>query len=151
MRRSLRMTAVVGGLAAALAAGCASPPAVVAPAEPALPVRSALEQSAQNIERLMIELQEMRLPEARTLPAGQGITLRFNGEARDVLARLAQMRGLKFVTIGAPALPLPVSLNESNVSLEELLTKIGSQTGHRAWVILDNNRLTLEYRARTSL
>ena len=55
------------------------------------------------------------------------------------------------MTIGAPALPLPVSLNESNVSLEELLTKIGSQTGHRAWVILDNNRLTLEYRARTSL
>ena len=49
------------------------------------------------------------------------------------------------------ALPLPVSLNESNVSLEELLTKIGSQTGHRAWVILDNTSLTLEYRAQTSL
>jgi len=151
MRRSLRMTTVVGGLATALAAGCASPPAVVAPAEPALPVLSALERSAQNIERLMIELQGMRLPEARTLPTGQGITLRFNGEARDVLARLAQMRGLKFVTTGAPALPLPVSLNESNVSLEELLTKIGSQTGHRAWVILDNTSLTLEYRAQTSL
>jgi hypothetical protein len=61
------------------------------------------------------------------------------------------MRGMKFVVQGAPVLPLPVAINEQNVSLEELLIKIGSQTGHRAWVLLDDKTLTLEYRAKTGL
>jgi len=127
--------------------GCATPPAPPPPAQPD-EVRVALEQSMARIAKLPAHSgsADARAPEA-TL-AGGLITIRsYQNEAAKLLARVAAARGLKFRVNGPePRLPLFVSIDVENVSLEEFLGAVGYQFGQRADLVLTNETIEIRYR-----
>jgi len=59
------------------------------------------------------------------------LSLDWEGDAIELLAQLARQRGLNFAYSGV-RLPLPVSVNVSNITFENLLRQLETQIGWRA-------------------
>lgn len=135
-------------LAATLASGCATTPQPVAVVSPAAEIGRELDDSLSRSQTApaFTRSADPKAPESN-LKAGK-ITIRhYQNDASKLLSRLAAARGLKFAIQGPePRLPLFVSIDVENVTLEELLTDVGLQFGQRADIVLTNELLAIRYR-----
>lgn len=128
-------------------AGCASPPAKAPPSKPD-EVRVALESSMGRIDKMAPHTGHADVKAPETDFSANTITIRnYQNDASKLLSRLAAARGLRFVINGPePRLPLFVSIDVENVSLEDLLGQVGYQFGQRADVILTKDTIEIRYR-----
>lgn len=78
------------------------------------------------------------------LSQGDLITLSWQGDAVQLLQKLARDRGLVFATMGVK-LPLPVNIDVQDTSYEDLMRLISSQVGYRATIGEYNGQLMLRY------
>lgn len=75
------------------------------------------------------------------------VTVSFQGDAAQLLQKVATARGLRFSVHGPrPFLPLPVHVDVVGVSFEEFLTDVGHQFGQRADLVLGEGALEIRYR-----
>ncbi len=79
--------------------------------------------------------------------AGGAISIKFAGEAKDLMRRFAAARSMSFAVRGPqPHLPLFVVVDVKGVSLEEFLTDVGAQFGQRADLVLTSTGIEVRYR-----
>lgn len=146
--RSIRTIHVL--LASACVAGCAAPQPSVDPTARMLDTQFG--ESAQKIDRLLGEISKAGALSARAQKVGQVavtgdlVTVRWQGDAPEVLKRLADAKGLSYASAGR-AVPLPVSLEATNTPFLDVLQNIGTQLGGRADVVLKTNALEIRYLA----
>lgn len=129
-------------LLAALA-GCASKPApVVVDDTPG--VRLAIQEALVRADGKKAEMHSAAVPAALH---ANSLTVVWEGEAAEILKRIAVSQKLKFKETGpSPRLQLPVFIKLRNATLAEALAAIGEQCGARADVVLTDS--TLELRAK---
>ncbi len=146
----MRLTrAVIAGLACSLAA-CVTQPAPVDPTGRMLDTQ--LNDSAHKIDTLLGEISRAGgisavAPKAGTVVvSGDFVTVEWQGDAPEVLRKIADAKGLRFAVMGR-AVPAPVSINATNTSFVQVLENIGTQLGGRADVVLKTDSLELHYRA----
>ena len=108
-------------------------------------------EASRKIERMQLQLVQAgaQNPAPKTVPVGvlsndQTISLKWKGDAYQLLSKLAAEHGLKFVAIGV-RLPLPVAIHVKNQPFEAVLDVIRAQTGYRASVVQSANKLTLQF------
>lgn len=130
-------------------ASCAMPSPKVEVAEQKWDAR--LNESMQKINQLLVDMTQRESPftEADQTSDGLGdlglITLKWQGDAPDVLRHLARMRRLKFAAKGR-AVPLPVSIQAEHANFMDVIEDIGVQLGERADVVLRKDALEIHYR-----
>ncbi|WP_158244276.1 DotD/TraH family lipoprotein [Trinickia dabaoshanensis] len=130
--------------------GCALQPAPPDPTGRMLDER--LNESAHRIDALLGDISRaggISAVAPRTgvvLVSGDFITVRWNGDAPEVLRKIAEAKGLKFNVMGKP-FPSPISIDATNTDFVTVLANIGTQLGARADVVLKNDELELRYRA----
>jgi hypothetical protein len=111
-----------------------------------------LNESAHRIDALLVDISRAGgisavVPKAGVvLVSGDFITVRWYGDAPEVLQKIAEAKGLKFSVLGKP-FPVPVSIDATNTDFVTVLSNIGTQLGARADVVLKNGALELKYRA----
>lgn len=111
-----------------------------------------LNESAQKIDRLLVDISRAGGLSAVASRSGvvevKGdlVTVKWQGDAPEVLRKLAEAKGLKFVPMGR-AIPIPVSIDATNASYVDVLENIGTQLGGRADVVLKTESLEIHYRA----
>jgi len=134
----------------ALLAGCASAPKSEAPAPTAIVDQQILE-AASKIQAAQAELyrvgalnQPVAMPADADAGRTRGITLSWKGDAQALLRKLTAERGLDFSPLGT-RLPLPVVVNVSRASFEQLINQLRSQVGYRATIELSDNVMRLQY------
>lgn len=139
---------LLAALLPVMLAGCQTPPA---PANHAIPVRSAQQLPVQQLTATQQSLAAAgHLNQASSLFARhitsntQRISVSWDGDAAELLAQLARQRGLKFATSG-PRLPLPVTLHVRNVTVNDLLRIIATQTNWRARIDQQYDALHIYY------
>ncbi|AKU21227.1 hypothetical protein ACZ75_06785 [Massilia sp. NR 4-1] len=131
-------------------AGCASVPTSQPSASVAMIDQQILE-AASKVQAAQAELyrvgalnQPAATPaDADAGPAG-GITLSWKGDALALLGKLAAERGMDFSPLGTH-LPLPVVVNVSRASFEQVINQLRSQVGYRATIELSDNVMRLQY------
>ena len=108
-------------------------------------------EASRKIERMQLQLAQAGAQNQapKTVPVGalsnvQTISLKWKGDAYQLLFKLAAERGLKFVTTGV-RLPLPVAIHVHDQPFEAVLDVIRAQTGYRASVMQSANKLTLRF------
>lgn len=80
------------------------------------------------------------------LVSGDFITVRWSGDAPEVLRKIAEAKGLKFNVFGKP-IASPISVDATNTDFVAVLENIGTQLGARADVVLKSDAIELRYRA----
>lgn len=131
-------------------AGCASTPKPEATAPVAL-IDQQIIEAANKVQAAQVELYRvgaLNQPVAlrAEVDAGQasGITLSWKGDALALLGKLAAERGVDFSPQGTH-LPLPVVVNVSGASFEQVISQVRSQVGYRATIELSDNVMRLQY------
>lgn len=136
---------LVGGIA-----GCAQPPVAVDTTGRMLDAQ--LNDSAQRIDRLLGDISRAGglsavAPKAGSVViTGDLVTVQWQGDAPEVLRKLADAKGLKFAVMGRPV-SIPVSIDTTNANFVQVLENIGTQLGARADVVLRTDALEIHYRA----
>lgn len=149
--RSSFVAMLVAG-AAALLAGCATPPAPPAgePDPAAVRLQDLLAQKdAMNPATASADAAKAdSKPEAKAKGmAGTRMTLSFAGNAPELLRPLAAARGLQFrVTGPQPHLPLFVLVDQKEAALEDVLRDVAAQFGQRASLALTDSAIEVRYR-----
>ncbi|CAG9261013.1 Conjugal transfer protein TraH [Burkholderia diffusa] len=72
------------------------------------------------------------------------VTLWWQGDAIQLLDKLAHDRGLTFSYIGV-RMPLPVNVNVENETYDTILRLVRTQIGYRAQITRDQDRLVLQF------
>ena len=85
----------------------------------------------------------MRLP-STIVDDKQRVSLKWQGDAVELLAALARDRGLEFSFMGV-RMPLPVDIDVNKVPYNTLMLMIRSQVGYRANVTQTPGKLELHY------
>lgn len=141
------MTMSVAGICAL--AGCAQP----APVDPAaIQMDQQLDESARSIDRMLDNVARAgaisaAVPQTGTVSvSGQFITVRWKGNAAEVLRKIAAAKGLRFAEVGRP-IASPMSIDATNTDFVSVLENIGTQLGGRADVVLKSDSLEIHYRA----
>lgn len=141
---------ILGGLCAlcALAACSATSP------HPASTTATGIDQhildAARRIEQAQAQLNragafDAPVPAAAgTLTDGQMVSVSWKGDAEQLLAGLAQARGLVFSTEGV-RMPLPVTVDARDETLESVLARLRAQIGYRAAIGQQAGQLVLHY------
>lgn len=131
-------------------AGCVSqPPAVDATGRM---LDSQLNDSAQKIDRLLGDISRAGgisavVPKTgHVVVKGDLVTVQWQGDAPEVLRKLAEAKGMKFAVMGRPV-PAPISIDTTNTNFVQVLENIGTQLGGRADVVLKTDALEIHYRA----
>jgi len=108
--------------------------------------------SANKIDNLLGDISRAggisaRAPKPGTVVIqGELMTVEWQGDAPEVLRKIAAAKGLNFVILGRP-LPTPISIDTRNTRFVEVLENIGMQLGGRADVVLKSDALEIHYRA----
>ena len=80
--------------------------------------------------------------------SGDRMNVLWEGEAAEILSRIAIAKNYKFKITGPkPRLQLPVFINIKNVTIEEALLAISEQFGDRADILLDDNQIELKMKS----
>jgi hypothetical protein len=143
------MSIAIAALACGFA-GCATQPAPVDATGQMLDTQ--LNDSAHRIDAMLGEISRAGgisavVPKTGTVVvAGDFVTVEWQGDAPEVLRKIADAKGLKFAVMGRPV-PAPISINATNTSFVQVLENIGTQLGGRADVVLKTDALELHYRA----
>lgn len=143
------VVAVAMGSLACNLSGCAQP----APVDPAaLQLDRQLNDSTRSIDTLLGSIAKAGgisavAPKTGTVVVqGDFITVRWQGNAAEVLHKIADAKGLHFAEMGRPV-PAPISIDATNTSFVSVLENIGTQLGGRADVVLKPDALEIHYRA----
>lgn len=135
-------------LGAAALAGCAAPQA---PAPVAISlVDQQIVAAAQRIQRAQSDLYVSGALDSDTKPgqlepsSGDAVTLSWQGDAVQLLAKLARDNGSTFSYVGT-RLPLPISVNVENAPLSAVFAMVQSQIGYRARLVTNPGAITLEF------
>jgi defect-in-organelle-trafficking protein DotD len=75
---------------------------------------------------------------------GRPVTIGWQGDARGLIEKTAQERGLTFVSQGV-RLPLPVDIDVRNMPFGEFLDRVRAQIGYRAQITETSRKLILQY------
>ncbi|HDR9034177.1 TPA: DotD/TraH family lipoprotein [Burkholderia vietnamiensis] len=146
----MQLTRVALFIAVSGVAGCAQPPVAGDPTGRMLDAQ--LNESAKKIDRLLGDISRAGglssvAPKTGTVVVnGDLVTVDWQGDAPEVLRKLAEAKGLKFAVLGR-AVPVPVSVDTTNESFIDVLQNIGTQLGGRADVVLKTDALEIHYRA----
>lgn len=146
----MRLTRVAITALACGLAGCMTQPAPVDATGRMLD--SQLNDSARRIDAVLGDIARAGgisavAPKAGVvLVEGDFLTVRWQGDAPEVLRKIAEAKGLKFAAMGRP-IPAPVSIDATNTNFVQVLENIGTQLGGRADVVLKADALELHYRA----
>lgn len=133
--RSAIALVVVGMLGA-----CASPPPPAKP-DDTPGVRVSIVQAAVRADAKKAEMADAATPASL---AGNTMSVIWEGDAAEILARIAAAQKLNFKHTGPqPRLALPVFIKLRDVTLTDALAAIGEQCGGRADVILNDSSIEL--------
>lgn len=147
----MQLTRVALFIAVSGVAGCASQPPVAVDQTGRM-LDTQLNESAQKIDRLLGDISRAGglssvAPKTGTVVLkGDLVTVQWQGDAPEVLRKLADAKGLKFSVLGR-AVPVPISIDATNQSFIDVLQNIGTQLGGRADVVLKTDALEIHYRA----
>ncbi|SEI14483.1 DotD/TraH family lipoprotein [Paraburkholderia hospita] len=147
----MQLTRVALFIAVSGVAGCVSqPPVATDPTGRMLDTQ--LNESAQKIDRILGDISRAGglsavAPKTGTVVVkGDLVTVQWQGDAPEVLRKLADAKGLKFAVLGR-SVPVPISIDATNTNFVEVLQNIGTQLGGRADVVLKADALEIHYRA----
>ncbi|WP_157721070.1 DotD/TraH family lipoprotein [Burkholderia ubonensis] len=149
-RKTMQLTRVTLVILLGGIAGCAQPPVAVDTTGRMLDAQ--LNESAQKIDRLLGDISRAGglsalAPRSGSVTInGDLVTVQWQGDAPEVLRKLADAKGLKFAVMGR-AVPIPVSIDTTNSNFVQVLENIGTQLGARADVVLRTDTLEIHYRA----
>lgn len=130
--------------AALLLASCATKPVIQAEQEEP-GVRVEINDLLRRAEIRKQESKELRIPSDLS---DAKISVIWEGEAAEILSRIAAARKLEFKITGPkPRLQLPVFVKIKNATLEEALTVIGDQFGERADIRLFDTYIELKMKS----
>jgi len=147
----MQLTRVALFIAVSGVAGCASQPPVAVDQTGRM-LDAQLNESAQKIDRLLGDISRAGglssvAPKTGTvIVKGDLVTVDWQGDAPEVLRKLADAKGLKFAILGR-TVPVPISIDAANESFIDVLENIGTQLGGRADVVLKTDALEIHYRA----
>lgn len=81
----------------------------------------------------------------------QKLTLDWNGDAKQLVQKLAKQRSYSFAATGV-VLPLPININVNNMSYRNVMERIQTQIGYRAGIQMNNNtrEVLLNYTSPTA-
>lgn len=146
----MQLIRVAVSVLACLVSGCATQ------AEPVDPIGrmldSQLNDSAHRIDTLLGDISRAGgisavAPRSGVVHvSGEFITVRWNGDAPEVLRKIAEAKGLNFSVAGRPVAS-PIAIDATNTDFISVLENIGTQLGARADVVLKSDSLELRYRA----
>ncbi|WP_083451927.1 DotD/TraH family lipoprotein [Photorhabdus heterorhabditis] len=107
--------------------------------------------SIQQLQELRQELHQKGVLEKsitqfpkKIISNSQRITVNWDGDAIELLSQLAYQRGLTFAYTGV-RLPLPITVHEKDISFEDLLRVIRTQTDWRAKLEQHSTELRLYF------
>lgn len=133
-----------------LLSGCQTPPASQVSCAPTVlpPATQKQVQAVQTHTSLLAQSGAIN-QKALTFPPpltanSQRVTVAWDGDAVELLASLARQRGLEFAYSGT-RLPLPVDVNVTDMTFENLLTLLKVQIGWRAKLVQDGVELRLYF------
>ena len=134
-------------IVAASLAGCATPPPP-APAPAVDPVAERLKAAIVKVDALPARTNgaDEKAPAPKV---GNTVTISYQGDASELLKRVAAAMGKEQPKVRGPKpyLPLIVHVDVVNVSYEEFLKDVGHQFGQRADLVLaDEGVLEIRYR-----
>lgn len=133
--------------AALLLSACAAPPPVPVVESP---VDLAMLKSKESNA---LKLREMRVsndPEQAIRQDPQGnVTIVRSDDAANLLPIIASKTSKKFIVRGSPVLPLPIALDVSGASVQQVLQSVAEQISSRADIVLEDGAIVLEYRVKT--
>lgn len=141
VNKRMRLTAILSVL---LLAGCAG--SQEKPVESGPVKLSALEESAQKIETMMVEVLAIESGLRTVKSDGDPISVSYSGDATTILKKLADIEGKHFIATGRHPVSLPVSLEVKSRPIKEVLYLIGMQVGGRADVILSSRQIELRFK-----
>lgn len=125
---------------AVLLGACASPKPVEAP-DDTPGVRMSILQAAERADVKKAEMADATTPASL---AGNTMTVIWEGDASEILKRIAAAQRLTFKHTGPqPRLALPVFIKLRGVTLAQALDAIGEQCGGRADVVLNDSSIEL--------
>lgn len=125
-----------------LLTACATPPVEVPDNAPG--VRMSIKQAIARADEYKTAMKDAAVPASL---AGNTMTVNWEGEAAEILKRIAVAQKLDFKITGpSPRLQLPVFVKLRQASLAEALAAIGEQCGGRADVVLTES--TIELRSK---
>lgn len=134
--RSAIALVVVGLLGA-----CTSPPPPPAALDDTPGVRMSIVQAAVRADAKKAEMGNAATPASL---AGNTMSVIWEGDAAEILARIAAAQKLTFKHTGPqPRLAVPVFIKLRDVTLTQALAAIGEQCGGRADVILNDSSIEL--------
>lgn len=129
-------------------AGCATPPA---PDNAQADVDHQILAAVQKIQAAQADLyQAGALNQATTKSPAvieddrQPITLSWQGDALQLLAKMAHDRGLGFSFMGS-RMPLPVNIQVKGLAYDTVLQMVRAQVGYRADIETSADKLVLQY------
>jgi len=136
-------------LAAVALTGCASK-------QPDVSAQALIDQqileASQKIEAAQVDLYQagalnsrvvMRNP-STTMGDNQFVTISWQGDAVQLLTKLAQDRGQRFEFMGL-RMPLPVNIDVKGVQYQTVLAMVRAQIGYRAVITEVPGKLVLQY------
>jgi len=134
-----RVTIAIG-MALALA-GCANEPPAAAPVDDTPGVRMSIQAAIKRADDSKESMIDSTIPASL---AGEAMTVIWEGDAAEILKRIAVAQKLTFKQTGPqPRLPLPVFVKLRSVTLNQALEAIGEQCGGRADVVLNDSSIEL--------
>lgn len=129
-------------------AGCATRPATN---EASAEVDRQILESAQKVQRAQLALAQAgainELAPKRDEPIAddkQRISLTWQGDAAQLLEKLARDRGLSLVVLGVK-LPLPINVNLKDSTVDNALEIVQLQVGYRAVITRTSERVVLHF------
>ena len=146
----MHLIRVAISVSACALAGCAIQSAPVDPTSRMLDTQ--LNESAHRIDVLLGDISQaggisaVAPRSGVVLVSGNFITVRWNGDAPEVLRKIAEAKGLKFSVSGKPVAS-PIAIDATNTDFVDVLQNIGTQLGARADVVLKSDALELRYHA----
>jgi hypothetical protein len=124
---------------------CATPPVAKSPGDPV--VDHLLTDAYKDVGTLprYTTGPEDKIPDP--ILDGPDVTVVWQGNADDLLRRVAHARGMSFGVYGPyPRQPLPVFVNMSRVAFVEFMKDVGHQFGQRADLVLTDTKIEIIYR-----
>ncbi len=137
---STKTRSAIALVVAGLLGACASSPPVAVP-DDTPGVRLSIMQAAVRADAKKAEMADAATPASL---AGNTMSVIWEGDASEILARVAAAQKLSFKHTGPqPRLALPVFIKLRDVTLAQALAAIGEQCGARADVILNDSSIEL--------
>ncbi|CAN7751649.1 DotD/TraH family lipoprotein [Duganella sp. LjRoot269] len=138
---ALRIRVMFAVAIGAVLVGCAAEHPMEKPVDDSPGVRLSIQAAIKRADESKEAMIDATVPASL---AGDTMTVIWEGDAAEILKRIATAQKLTFKNTGPqPRLPLPVFIKLRNVTLAQALEAIGEQCGGRADVVLNESSIEL--------